>query len=306
MKVSIDRLKDMHFHSSLRSGEIWTGAAAAVKLIAASCASFFLALLVCTFVNAFLAEALLREQDAFASVVAGRPQSVFSSAASTPRKEVDLVPAFALSRKPSKVKDETSDHDAVPIDAMTLVGTVPPVAAWISMEGSTALVVKGQQYGGYDLAEIGYDRVVFKLGDEEFPLFMFFSGEKPPVRTAQSRTQEAPVQMRSDIQNAEFNGKDGAVSRELLHGLLMNPYEELGKLRLIPTNGGMVIESMRPDSLLNQLGVKVGDELTGVNGISIKDVPSIMNAINSMMSGTRLDFDVTRNKSSGKLGYVVK
>lgn len=272
-----------------------------IKIVICALFGLLVAYLCCLGLSVFISSMMVGEQISYAEAASKRSPSVFAVSA---KPKVDLsYRAFGLTSKPapvaSVVKKDISD-----LESYSLIGTIPPVAAWFAKDGVTSLALKDQELGGYMLSKVEADRVIFKLGDDEYIMMIYFSGEMPQQRP---KTSEVPVvQKRSDINNAEFDGRDGAVSRELLHSLLMNPYEELAKLRLIPTNGGMKIDRMASDSLLHQLGVKVGDELTGVNGISIKDVPSIMNAMNSMLSGTRLDFSVTRDNKAGKLGYQVK
>jgi S1-C subfamily serine protease len=67
----------------------------------------------------------------------------------------------------------------------------------------------------------------------------------------------------------------------------------------------MKIMNMRPDSLFLKLGMKPNDVITNVNGIGISDVGNVANVISSMMSGTRLDFQIEREGKKMKLGYAV-
>jgi S1-C subfamily serine protease len=105
---------------------------------------------------------------------------------------------------------------------------------------------------------------------------------------------------------AEANGEDGTISRELLNELLVNPLAEVGKMRLVPTDNGMMIAGMRSDSLFLKLGMKPNDVITNVNGIGINDVGNVSNVISSMLSGTRLDFQLEREGEPVALGYAVK
>lgn len=268
--------------------------------------SLCVAYLVCMAAGSALSARLFPLHIDLANALSARSNSAFMSKSTALTTAIDLDP-FGASIKGAEQDTAGTHSDAVPIDAFQLIGTIRPVAAWVMKDGQASLVLKDQEYNGYTLAEVNAGNVVFTLGENKYILYLYYSAvPQTKPQQAPQPTQTDAGQKRSDIQNAEFNGKDGVITRELMHNLLMNPYDELGKLRLVPTQSGMIVQSMRPDSLLNQLGVRRGDEIKGVNGISIKDVPSIMNAINSMMSGTRLDFDISRNNQQGKLGYVVK
>lgn len=304
-----DALMRNSFFSERPGGASTTGRGAVriIKLLIILLPAVIAAYIVCMFVDTMLSERALMLQQEFAAVASGRSRGSFSQSI-MPRRDLSFAP-FNVGNN-TAASSASRQQDAKPIDAFTLIGTVPPVAAWIVADGTSSFVMKDQEFGGYVLSSVAADSVIFTLGPDSYTLFLNFSANQPSSAVNRS-SAPAPIQpayseQRTDVQNADFNGKDGTVSRELLHTLLMNPYEEMGKLRLIPTSSGMIVESMRSDSLLNQLGVRQGDEITGINGISIKDIPSIMNAINSMMSGTRLDFGVTRDSVAGTLGYVVK
>lgn len=312
MKLKINALSNSKIFDRLKMPHVSIGGAKSVsqKLEIMSFAAKSLlcvvlglvcSFLVCSFAASYAAGRAMTVQSRLADAVSRKQASAFAIA-SAPKGTISFEPFGVVDKSP---KEEHEKKEAKPIDSFTLVGTVPPAAAWINVEGATSMVMRDQEFNGYVLAEVDAGSVLFKLDEEEYRLYLYFSN-RPQTAVKRPQQQKPQEGGRSDVQNAEFNGGDGVVSRELLHSLLMNPYEELGKLRLIPTNAGMVVDAMRSDSLLHQLGVKQGDEITGINSISIKDVPSIMNAINSMMSGARLDFDVTRNNERGKLGYVVK
>ncbi len=274
--------------------------------------ALLLAFLLCCFLDGFLAGKTAQIQALLAGAVSGRSPSVFSTVAITPKNEITFA-AFRVAEKPPVAEVvEEEKKEATPIDLFRLVGTIPPVAAWVTVENATSLVLKDQEFNGYILSDVTSGNVVFSLDDDHYTVYLNYSANQPAPAARPQATAPAPPATATpstggaNVQNAEFNGQDGTISRELLHSLLMNPYAELSKLRLVPTSSGMIVRTMRPDSLLHQLGVKPNDELTGINGISIKDVPSVMNAINSMMTGARLDFDVVRESEPGKLGYVVK
>lgn len=274
--------------------------------------SFIAALLVCFMAQTVLAERTMQLQTLLAQAVSKRPPSIFSTASLSPNTKINFS-AFKVANKTVVVEQPEEKKETKPIDAFRLIGTVSPVAAWIAVDNKTSLVLKDQEFNGYHLEYVLPGSVTFLLEDEEYELYLNFSANAPaapkapakePVEAAATTTEPGKS---SEVQVADFNGTDGVISRELLNSLLMNPYGELGKVRIVPSQaGGITIRNMRPDSLLHQLGVKQNDQITGINGVPIKDMPSVVNAMNSMMSGSRLDFDVIRDKQPGKLTYVVK
>src|SRR6056297_3619844 len=111
--------------------------------------------------------------------------------------------------------------------------------------------------------------------------------------------------------SAPENGKSGEVPRELVNKLLMNPFDELKKVRLRAKFDnddplGMQVHWIAKDSLLKELGVQKGDIVRSVNGIPMTNMGDISNAINSLMGGTNFDVEVLRDGKSVPLTYVVR
>jgi S1-C subfamily serine protease len=106
------------------------------------------------------------------------------------------------------------------------------------------------------------------------------------------------------------------MSRELLNKLLMNPYDELSKVRLVPAfaasgdasggGQGMRVQNIGNDSLLAQLGVREGDVIQSLNGVPIRNMADVSNAINSLLGGSRMDVSVLREGKSEDLPYAVR
>ena len=198
----------------------------------------------------------------------------------------------------------------------TLKGTLPDIGAWIELSGNTRLVLKGQKIGDFTLTDIKYYEATLTAGDKEHVLPLILSGGnrtavKPKRTITVSRTPRRPVkQVREEI---SFEGlepasesQEGAVPRELVDALLMNPYEELAKVRMLPTENGMQLARLSENSILAKVGVAQGDVVSAVNGVQIMNVGDAANALNSMMNGTRFDVTVIRDGKPLELRYQVK
>ena len=266
-----------------------------------------LALLACLFLETVLAAQTVRVQSELAALAGKRSPSIFTGGGNLSSRPAKVnFSAFAVEEtNPDKAAKEPS-AEAKPIDLFTLVGTIPPIGAWINVEGILSLVLRTQEFNGYVLEIVEAGRILFVRDGENYPLYLNYAAKVAPAPKPQTTAQDTAEGGNPGVQVAEYNGQEGAITRELLQSLLSNPYDEIAKIRLVPEGTGMMIRSMRPDSLLLQLGVKQGDVLTGINGIPITDVSNILNAINSMLTGSRLDFNVTREEAPGTLGYIVK
>lgn len=201
---------------------------------------------------------------------------------------------------------------AAQIDSLALQGTLPGIGAWITgPDGNTALVLKGQEIKGYKLEEISYGEAILSAGGKRMPLYLFLSGGSPaaPPSAPQRNGKEnsGPKLDFSGVVAAD-EGKDGAVPRELVDSLLMNPYDELNKMRMTPApdGSGMKLERIEPDSIFARVGVTQGDVIQAINGVNISNMADAANAMNSLMSGTRFDVTVKRGEKPLQLKYQVK
>ncbi len=206
------------------------------------------------------------------------------------------------------------------LKSLTLRGTLPGVGAWIDVSGNTRLVLKGQSVEGFTLSEIEYSRALLSGGAEEHALYLILSGGGRPAAADRRRPRRADTRRRTQ-QRAPgkparafagrapaSDGREGAVPRELVDALLMNPYDELAKVRMVPTPdmSGMKLESLASDSVLARVGVAQGDVISAINGVSITNVADASNALNSLMAGSRFDVTVMRGGKPVELRYQVK
>lgn len=209
-------------------------------------------------------------------------------------------------------KQEEAPTAAAAIDSLTLQGTLPNVGAWITgADGATSLVLKGQEIGGYKLVEIKYGEAVLALGEKRQSIYLFLSGSSPaPFSAPASSAPSGGAKPKLDFSGvvAADDGKEGAVPRELVDALLMNPYDELGKMRMTPAEdgSGMKLERIAPDSVFARVGVAQGDVIQAINGVNISNMADAANAVNSLMAGTRFDVKVKRGDKPLELKYQVK
>lgn len=225
-----------------------------------------------------------------------------------------------------KKTEKSGAEKATPekLKSMTLRGTLPGVAAWIEISGNTRLVLKGQSVEGFTLSEIEYNEALLSDGAAEHSIYLLLSGGERPAgsdkrerrsakRAGTPRRQterRAPAKPELDFSGLEpaSEGQEGAVPRELVDALLMNPYDELAKVRMVPTPdmSGMKLESLASDSVLARVGVAQGDVISAINGVSITNVGDASNALNSLMAGSRFDVTVQRGGKPVELRYQVK
>ncbi|MDO4987836.1 MAG: type II secretion system protein GspC [Synergistes sp.] len=219
------------------------------------------------------------------------------------------------SANPFEIDPKPEDATETPaatakIDSFVLQGTLPGIGAWINSDEGLHLILKGDKIGGYTLTAIKYGEVTLNDGRKDHTLFLFLSGSAAPASS-----QVKQEQGKSGGQKLDFSGvesasgdKEGAVPRELVDALLMNPYDELGKMRMVPEadGSGMRLERIDPDSVFARVGVAKDDVIQAVNGVAITNMADAANAVNSLMAGTRFDVTVKRKGKPLELKYQVK
>ena len=288
-------------------------------------AALLVSFLTCFAAGAVVSGRTMELQREAADVVAGRQPGIFHVRS---QNETNRKMNFAAFGVADSNPTDTQTEAAAPVPSANikdfkLVGTLPSVGAWIEFKDVMSLMLKGQERDGYTLDEIAPEYVVLGRGAGKFTLYLTYwspdSGRRVTNNQKRVRARSAPAPEPqpeppaaaapppedSGVVVAEANGEDGTISRELLNELLVNPLAEVGKMRLVPTDNGMMIAGMRSDSLFLKLGMKPNDVITNVNGIGINDVGNVSNVISSMLSGTRLDFQLEREGESVALGYAV-
>ena len=262
------------------------------------------------------ARAVARRAPSFAN--AGRSGGIDEFTKENPFGADVRAAAEAEKKGAAKASPET-------LKSLTLRGTLPGVGAWIDVSGNTRLVLKGQSVEGFTLSDIKYSEALLSDGAGEHSLYLLLSGGGDKAATTGDRSRRrtrrsnaprrqterrAPAKQELDFSGLEpaSEGQEGAVPRELVDALLMNPYDELAKVRMVPTPdmSGMKLESLASDSVLARVGVAQGDVISAINGVSITNVADASNALNSLMAGSRFDVTVMRGGKPVELRYQVK
>ena len=267
-------------------------------------AGFILAAYLCLILENVLMTDALKWRMKVASDLSQRAPSFASAASDRKLADIEKVNPFS-----TVVDEREEDNASFPVSSFTLAGTLPDIGAWIRDDSSTQLVLRGQKVRGYTLEDIDYGRVLLSANGNSYPLYLVLSGgeksasvsNKPP-----SSELSKPKPNYSAIVPAKDN-QEGSIPSELVNQLVMNPYDEVAKMRMVPSKeGGMEIQRIAPDSVLGMVGVAQGDVVKSLNGIEVKNLGDIANAVNSVVSGTRLDVTVQRGGKPVELKYQVK
>ena len=199
----------------------------------------------------------------------------------------------------------------------TLIGTFPKAGVWLQDNTNDKLIYIsiGDNFDVYKLTEVLYDRAIFQDEEENNVtkfLYLAIDANVTTANVAPPPRASAPQPSSSIIIPAEVNGRgEGIIDRETVNELLMNPFDEMKKFRIRPKfNGsesiGIEVQWLQNDSILGKLGVARNDVIQSINGIPMKNMGDIANAINSLMNGSRFDVEVLRGNNKEMLTYEVR
>jgi general secretion pathway protein C len=97
--------------------------------------------------------------------------------------------------------------------------------------------------------------------------------------------------------------------REELQRALAHPEQLLTEARLIPTFnglGGFKVVGIRPGSLFARLGLRNGDAVQRVNGLSLLSVESALEALGRLREGSHFQLELLRDGQPVKKDYSVQ
>ena len=267
---------------------------AAVLLVLSLFAAYCFVLLAASAVQRMALSAKLE----LANSVANRRSTVSASA-------VSGGGSLSKSNMFGSVLRTPQEDSASAAENFVLKGTLPRVGAWISDGGETRLILVHQEIGGWTLEDVSYGKVLLSHNGESCALYIsLVGGSGQPASVSRKQQGEGKIDF-SAVRRADKD-KDGYMPREVLDKLLLNPYDEVGKMKMTPADGGgMKIERIASDSVLGMAGVAEGDVIKAVNGVNISNLGDLSNAINSLMSGSRFDVAVQRGGSTLNLKYDV-
>ena len=200
-------------------------------------------------------------------------------------------------------------------------GTVAGVGALVSTEEGPRWILQREEFRGYLVFRVQAGGVLLSRDGQETFLPLVFVGGSPgapaslTVAGSPSSGSSAPPALLPAFQgkvSSAAPGKEGVVAREVVNALLMNPFDELKLVRLIPKvddqgkAGGLEVAALEDKSILSTLGVRPGDVIKGINGITMNNMGDVANAINSLMGGSKFDVAIVRDGKPEQLSYAVK
>ena len=218
---------------------------------------------------------------------------------------------FGLDGEPSAISASASGPAGI-----SLVGTFPPVGALFRVGGNPRAVLVGQRVGSEILRKVEGTRVSLFGGTGTRTLDILYagagSGAPAPAQPAPARTENRQEgDARKDI-TPPSGGQEGLIERDAINKLLMDPYQELNRVRLRPKLAedgapqGIEAQWLHRDSLLRAMGVRSGDVIHALNDIPIRTTSDIVNAMNSLLKSDRFVVSFFRDGADSQVAYTVR
>jgi type II secretory pathway component PulC len=188
--------------------------------------------------------------------------------------------------------------------------TMADIGVLLEDQGRQRVVLISESFDVYTLEEVTYHEAIFVKDENRVVKELLYSKPGPalpPPSAPVAQTREVNVGMQI-VPPDPSNRMPGEVNREMINGLMENPFDELKKVRLRPAadEQGLQIQWINKDSVLAQLGVQKGDVIRSINGIAFRNMMDITNSVSSLMNSDRFDVEVMRNGSPTSLQYVVR
>ncbi len=213
--------------------------------------------------------------------------------------------------------DNTDVSTSAPVQAVnlrlhgTVEGGVDPLAL-IEAAGKVLVYRPGDSLpGGAELLSIERSRVLILQGDgrEAELLFDDAKGSDSPTRTA-SRSSRTRPQSDAGDGIRDLGGNRWEISQAEIDKTRSNLGTVLKQARMEPyvVNGqteGFVVRMIRPKSLLANLGMKVGDVVSSVNGVELDSAEKALQIFQQLREAKRLSVDLTRSGEKMSFNYEI-
>ncbi len=199
-----------------------------------------------------------------------------------------------------------------------LLGTFPPVGALFGVNGSPRAVLVGQKLGGEILRKVEGTRAFLESPAGSRVLELLYAGAggaSPAFVPAPSFPPGTKARNEFDPRKGikgPSDGQEGTIERDLINRLLMDPYQELNRVRFRPKIGedgnalGIEVQWLQKDSLLSAAGLRSGDVIHSLNDIPIRTTADIVNAMNSLLNSDRFVVSFFRDGTDSQVAYSVK
>lgn len=155
----------------------------------------------------------------------------------------------------------------------------------------------GEKVVGATIKEIMRGKVLLRVGNRDELLIMDEKSKDSPKRKSRrargrSKKRSSDVLMkRGEVQNALRN------INQLMSQVNVRPHYENGK------PAGMMLRSIRPDSIFSKMGLKDGDVIQGVNDKDIKSADDVVSLYQNLKNSDNVALQIKRDGTPTSISY---
>lgn len=165
---------------------------------------------------------------------------------------------------------------------------------------------------GLILVQVGWDRIIIEREGKRETLLLPKDAPAPPagqspvvpiVTPASNTSQEGIQQLAPDSYAIDRREVDHAISNlsELFTQVRAVPYSlQQGVVQ------GFRLSQIKPDSLIDRIGLKNGDVIQRVNGVEISDPGTAFQLLQDLQGHQQIHVDVLRNQQPTSLSYEIR
>jgi general secretion pathway protein C len=165
---------------------------------------------------------------------------------------------------------------------------------------------------GITLVQVGWDRIIIDREGKRETLLLPkdasapASGQSPivPIATQASKTPAAGIQ--------QIAQDSYAIDRREVDHAINNLSELFTQVRAVPYSlqegvvQGFRLFQIKPDSLIDRIGLKNGDVIQRVNGVEISDPGTAFQLLQDLQGHQQIRVDVLRNQQPTSLSYEIR
>jgi len=187
----------------------------------------------------------------------------------------------------------------------TVTGTAEKAYAVIEDKSKNrqGLYHKGDAIQNATIKMILRKKVVLRVnGEDEILIMEDEKDQSGRVNTAQSsRGREASAYSPGDRVSIDRNEINSALNNinQLMQQVRVRPHFKNGK------PNGLILTHIRNNSIFNELGLKSGDIVKGVNGQEIESVDDALKFYNNLKSSSSVQLQIERRGQEKSIGYEI-
>lgn len=256
-------------------------------------------------------------------VVPQRQETTFSR---TPRTK-PLLSSYAIVYTRdlfNSVKAPTNREGTAPVAATSsanirLLGTATGMQdrAFAIVENQTSrsqgLYREGDRIApGILLVQVGWDRITIERDGKRETLLL--PKDLPPPASGQSPVVPISTQASQNTQEGirQLAQDSYAIDRREVDHVINNLSELFTQVRAVPYSlqegvvQGFRLFQIKPDSLIDRIGLKNGDVIQRVNGVEISDPSTAFQLLQDLQGHQQIRVDVLRNQQPTSLSYEIR